>query len=206
MSKMVMTFALLVAACTAATAQTSGVQESDAAATASSSVTLSTSVSSLAHGWTSADSSRVASLCARDEKTIWSCETTNRKIASICSSAQLDEHRGYVQYRFGRAGHVELEFPQKRQNTQSEFTYKRYTRPLVTYLAIRFRSDGYTYKIYDQFNDEERPARREAYISVVPPGEGARSLDLNCRQPIAGSLMDLENIVTKSTDDDLTEP
>jgi hypothetical protein len=119
----------------------------------------------------------------------------------------LDATRGYVQYRFGRAGRVELEFPQQRENTQSAFTYKRYTRPLVTYLAVRFSAGGYTYKIYDQFNDEERPRRREAYISITPPSsDGARSLDLNCRRPVTGTLMDLEDVVTKSSDDDLTEP
>jgi hypothetical protein len=160
----------------------------------------------LAHGKTGADSSRAVSLCAPDEKTVWSCETTHRKIASICSSRQLDDHSGYVQYRFGRPGRVELEFPHQRQNTQSSFTYKRYTRPLVTYLAIKFTAGGHTYKIYDQFNDEEKPRRREAYISVLAPGGGAKTVDLNCRQPIAGTLMDLEDIVTKSTDDDLTEP
>jgi hypothetical protein len=162
----------------------------------------------LAHGSTAAaaETARSASLCATDEKTVWSCPTTTGKIASICSSRQLDDRRGYVQYRFGRPGHVELEFPQQKQNTQAAFTYKRYTRPLVTYLAIRFTAGGYTYKIYDRFNDEERPARRAAYISVVPPGEGARTVDLNCRKPIAGTLMDLEDVVKKSTDDDLTEP
>jgi hypothetical protein len=160
----------------------------------------------LAHGPSSERPASVVSLCARDEKTVWSCETTNRKIASICSSRQLDEHRGYVQYRFGRPGQVELVFPQQRQDTQSGFTYKRYTRPLVTYLAIRFTTGGYTYKIYDRFNDEERPARRDAYTSVVAPGEGAKTVDLNCRKPITGSLTALEDIVQKSTDDDLTEP
>jgi hypothetical protein len=119
----------------------------------------------------------------------------------------LDDRRGYVQYRFGRPGKVELEFPRERQNTQSAFTYKRYTRPLVTYLAIKFTAAGYTYKIYDESNDEEKPPRRVAYLSVVPPAEeGAKPFNLNCRQPVTGTLMGLEDVVTKSTSDDLTEP
>ena len=161
----------------------------------------------LAHNSTGAGVARAGSLCARDEQTIWSCEINgSRKTASNCGEAQMDAGRGYVQYRFGRPGRVELEFPRQRQNTQSAFTYKRYTRPLVTYLAIKFVVDRYTYKIYDESNDEERPGRRVARISVVPPGEGSKPGDLNCRKPIAGTLMSLEDVVTRSTGDDLTEP
>ena len=161
----------------------------------------------LAHNSNGAGGARASSLCARDEQTIWSCEIAgSRKTASICGSPQLDAGRGYVQYRFGRPGRVELEFPRQRQNTQSAFTYKRYTRPLVTSLAIKFTIDRYTYKIYDESNDEERPGRRAARISVVPPGEGSKPSDLSCRKPIAGTLMSLEDVVTRSTSDDLTEP
>jgi hypothetical protein len=197
MSKPILIFVLLLTACASVAAQTSE--------RGTSTPPVNDPLQgSLAHN--PARAARAASLCARDEKTIWSCETTNRKLASICSSEQLDDRRGYVQYRFGRSGHVELEFPRQRQNTQSAFTYKRYTRPLVSLLAIKFKAGGYTYKIYDESNDEEKPRRRAAYVSVVPPVEGAKPFDLNCRQPITGTLMDLEDVVTRSTSDDLTEP
>jgi hypothetical protein len=201
-SKTVLLLAVLLTACGTLIAQTSDERPG-------SSSLENGAPGTLAHNQTGAKRARAVSLCARDEETIWSCEidgSSSRKIASICGSKQLDERRGYVQYRFGRPRNVELEYPQGRANTQSAFTYKRYTRPLVTNLAIKFTVGGYTYKIYDESNDEERPGRRAARISVLPPGEGSKPLDLNCRKPIAGTLMSLEDVVTRSASDDLTEP
>ncbi|MBA3765555.1 MAG: hypothetical protein H0W99_00945 [Acidobacteria bacterium] len=137
---------------------------------------------------------KVTSLCARDEKTIWSCETANRKIVSICGSKQLDKQRGYLQYRFGRPGHVELEYPQARQNTQTAFAYFRYTRPLVTYLGLRFKINGYDYEVYDNSNEEEQGGS-EAGVTVTPAGSTAKTIDYRCRKPVVHHLIDLEEVV-----------
>src|ERR1044071_2779627 len=60
------------------------------------------------------------SLCARTEQIIFSCltkrsgsssPTTPAKIVSLCASRDLDKERGYLQYRYGLPGKVELEFP-----------------------------------------------------------------------------------------------
>jgi hypothetical protein len=157
--------------------------------------------------WGSQDSTRAASalpsaalkpvsLCAQNERAVWSCETVKeRKLVSICSSQVLDKMRGYVQYRFGRVGQVEMEFPRERVNTQAAFTYSRYTRPLVTYLKLEFVNNGFTYTISDDSNGEEKPARRDAYITVKPAGAAGARTQLRCRKPLVGSLMTLEDVV-----------
>jgi hypothetical protein len=142
----------------------------------------------------SAEPLKVISLCARDEKTIWSCETVNRKIVSICGAKRLDKERGYLQYRFGRPGHVELEYPQARQNTQTAFAYFRYTRPLVTYLGLRFKINEYDYEVYDNSNEEER-AGSEAGVTVTPAGNTAKTVDYRCRKPVVHHLIELEEVV-----------
>ncbi len=145
----------------------------------------------------SAEPLKVTSLCARNEKTIWSCETANRKIVSVCGSKQLDKQRGYIQYRFGGPGRVELEYPQQRQNTQTAFAYFRYTRPLVTYLGLRFKINEHAYEVYDNSNEEEGAGGggSEAGVTVTPAGNTAKMVDYRCRKNVVHHLTDLEEIV-----------
>lgn len=139
--------------------------------------------------------SKIVSLCTQEEKTIWSCQTTGRKIVSVCSSRELSKERGYVQYRFGRHGRVELEYPRQREHTQTAFSYFRYTRPLVTYLGLRFQTGGYDYEIYDNSSEEAAAAGSEAGVTVTPTGNTARAVDYRCRKPVAHHLIELEEIV-----------
>lgn len=150
------------------------------------------------------------SLCAQDEKVIFSCaiKGQEQKMLSICSSKRLDERVGYVQYRFGRAGKVELEFPQERRNTQAAFRYTRYTRPLVTYLVLRFETNGYLYSVHQNNNEEEKPPVNEATVTVSPLKAlktNAEPFEFRCREPVKGTLMSLEDVVPRS-DDDALEP
>ena len=187
MSKTVLMFSLLLAFCCSVPAQ------SNHARTGTPYFNPSLPASPV-HGLINAEPAKATSLCARDEKTIWSCETTKRKIVSICSSSQLDKQSGYVQYRFGLPGHVELEYPQQRENTQTAFAYFRYTRPLVTYLGLRFKIKEYDYEVYDNSNEEERGGS-EAGVKVTPAGNTDREVDHRCRKPIVHHLIELEEVV-----------
>jgi hypothetical protein len=150
----------------------------------------------LAHGLTTvAERAKVASLCTQDEKTIWSCETVGRKTISICGSRELNKERGYVQYRFGRPGHLELEYPRQRQQTQTAFSYFRYTRPLVTFLGLRFKIDEYEYEVYDNSNEEAGTHSSEAGVTVTPAGNTAKAVDYRCRKPVVHHLIELEEVV-----------
>lgn len=153
-------------------------------------------IPALAHSSsTEAGQAKIVSLCIEDEKTIWSCETTGRKIVSICSSRDLTKERGYVKYRFGRPGRVELEYPRHNQNTQTAFSYFRYTRPLVTYLGLRFKAGGYDYEIYDNSNEEAGGGSSEAGVTVTPTGNTAKAVDHRCRKQVVHHLIELEDVV-----------
>ena len=55
-------------------------------------------------------------LCAADERIIFSCTLRQPvKIVSVCAAKDLTNEKGYLQYRFGLPGKVELEFPKKLQ-------------------------------------------------------------------------------------------
>jgi|GEM_PF-1774271 len=145
---------------------------------------------------------RSASLCTAEETVLFSCKiaANEGKLLSLCGSKALGEKTGYIQYRFGHPGKVELEFPKEKAGSQSAFRYSRYTRPLVTYLELRFSLGGYRYSIQENHNEEESPPVDEAVIEVSRPDDGSaeRSITLRCRQPVTGSLMALEGIVPAS--------
>lgn len=137
---------------------------------------------------------RSKSLCQGNEQTIWSCTTVKNKLASVCASKDLAEDKGFVQYRFGSPGKIELAFPKERRGSPAAFKYKRYTRPLVTMLSLSFENEGITYEIHDDDNSEEKPPVRFASIDV---GDGVKNPSIVCRQPTVGSLMTLEGIVPR---------
>lgn len=144
---------------------------------------------------------KAKSLCAKEERVLWSCEIKGQgKQASICGSKELDQSRGYVQYRFERLEKIEMEFPRERINTQSRFVYFRYTRPRVTHLALKFENEGATYIIYQDDNSEEGTFVNEATINVRPAGANAKERTLRCRMPTSGTLMSLENLIPHTTE------
>jgi hypothetical protein len=61
----------------------------------------------------SASAYAAPSLCLADEAKIFSC-AAGKKIISVCSSKDLAADRGYLQYRFGSSGKVELTIPADR--------------------------------------------------------------------------------------------
>ena len=134
------------------------------------------------------------SLCRAGEQTIWTCTTVKNKVASVCASKDLAEETGYVQYRFGSPGKIELEYPKEREGSAQKFKYSRYTRPLVTMLTLEFEHQGVMYEIHDDDNYEEKPPVRAASIDIA---DGVRSASVECRQPVSGSLMKLETIVPR---------
>lgn len=139
------------------------------------------------------------SLCAANERVIFSAAVRrSTKLASLCASQQLDRSSGYVQYRFGRPGHLELQFPATRGRTQRQFCYGRSTAPMVTYLAAAFQTNGVRYEIH--YSDNERDASSDtgpaesAWIAVVQVTSKHELARLPLIVPATGSLMGLEHV------------
>ncbi len=139
------------------------------------------------------------SLCAKTENVIFNCRIEkSTKLLSVCGSKDLDQTKGYLQYRFGRTGAIELEFPADRQNTQKQFGYSRYTRPLVTYLTLSFETNGYEYSLHQDDNSEEKPPVNESRIEISKVGASGESKELKCSGRTFGSLISIEDFVPKS--------
>ncbi len=134
-------------------------------------------------------------LCSTQEQVILSCTLKKtERILSLCGSKNLSTNKGYLQYRFGKRSHIELAFPINRQGSQKAFTYARYTRPLVTYLQVRFVNLDYTYEIFAQSDATPGASFASTGIAVTPDSKKA-TRTFECSQPITGSLTKLEGIV-----------
>jgi len=133
-------------------------------------------------------------LCARDERVIFSCPIKRpAKIVSLCASKDLTNERGYVQYRFGLPGKIELEYPKERTGTQEKFHYTHYFRAQFDLTEISFTNDGYEYQITDDYNGEEKPAQSIQGVSVTAPGK-PKQVSLSCRTKPKADYTDLQAV------------
>lgn len=135
------------------------------------------------------------SLCARDERIIFSCPIRRpAKIVSLCASKNLTADQGYLQYRFGLPGKVELEFPKDRTGTQQKFQYMHYFRARFDLTEISFNIDGYEYQITDDYNAEEKPEQIIQGVSVKAPGKD-KETSLSCRTKPKADYTDLQAVL-----------
>lgn len=145
------------------------------------------------------------SLCARTERIIFSCLTKRAgkslarspsKIVSLCASRDLDKERGYLQYRYGLPGKIELEFPSSRSGTQELFQYTHYMRYQVDLTEINFEIDGYQYQIFDDYNGEEKPRISTEGVSVTAPGK-AKEVSFVCRTQARADYSKLDDVLRR---------
>lgn len=144
------------------------------------------------------------SLCRADEQVLFSCRVGDGpKLASVCGSRRLDAKQGYVQYRFGRAGALELEFPQEREGTQGAFRYAHYFRARVDRTELSFERGGYRYALYHYYEGDVRPAAEEAGVRVSRPGGAGEATEIRCRGRAINRLGILSSVVPNDEDSEL---
>ena len=137
---------------------------------------------------------QAGSLCENTEKVVFSCAIAKpAKIVSLCSSKELTRDRGYLQYRFGLPGKIELEFPKEREQTQSAFKYSHYFRAQFDQTEISFTQDGYEYAIFDDYNGEQKPAQHDQGVRITPPNNG-KEVTLSCRGKARAQYGDLAEV------------
>ena len=122
-----------------------------------------------------------ASLCGKDEKTIFTCQVKpSTKTVSLCSSASLTKTEGYLQYRFGLPGKVELEYPKDRTVSREAFAYSHYFRAKVDLTEISFSLDRYSYTVFDNYNGEEKPTISSQGVTVTS-SDNQKEVTYTCR-------------------------
>jgi hypothetical protein len=135
-------------------------------------------------------------LCAADERVIFSCTLRQPvKIVSVCAAKDLTNEKGYLQYRFGLPGKVELEFPKDRTNTQQQFEYSHYFRARVDLTEINFTVNGVSYSVFDDYQGEERPAVSEQGVSINWPGTNKKEVRYVCASKPKADYADLQDVL-----------
>lgn len=134
-------------------------------------------------------------LCAKEERVIFSCPVKKpAKIVSVCASKDLTSDRGYLQYRFGLPGKIELEFPKDRTGTQEKFHYTHYFRAQFDLTEISFTIDGYEYSVFDDYNGEEKPTVSLQGVSVTAPDK-PKEVSFVCRTKPKADYSDLQAVL-----------
>jgi hypothetical protein len=135
--------------------------------------------------------------CGPSEAIIFSCRIKgSTKIVSLCASKQLSKEAGYLQYRFGRPGAVELTFPEEKRNSQAQFLFNHYFRAQVDETQVIFKNGAYTYSIYDDYaGDIKPPEKRRGVMVENESGAGPENQDFECTGPVISRLANLEEII-----------
>lgn len=146
------------------------------------------------------------SLCRAEEQIFFSCPVTrSSKLISLCGSKSLDARRGYLQYRLGRPGAVELQFPRDRANTQRVFRHAHYFRAQVDRTEVTFDNEGYRYVVFDYYEGDIKPAVRESGVRVRRHGANTNETELTCDGKPTSKLGGLESIVPRDNDNPLNQ-
>ena len=97
--------------------------------------------------WSTGSYAVSSPLCAANEQTLWHCVFKNHKSSALCASAHLTANQGYLQYRFGVPGSIELAFPSSREQSHDAFRYAYYFRYQANYDTVRFTNNGVAYSL-----------------------------------------------------------
>ena len=86
-------------------------------------------------------------MCSAHEEIYFSCPV-GKKIISVCASGNISPESGYVQYRFGRPGSPELEFPTKSYPPKDRFSISDFHGGNTNSVHLKFKTGGYTYVVF----------------------------------------------------------
>jgi len=142
-------------------------------------------------------------LCRGEEQIFFSCPVAaSAKIVSHCGAKIIDTRRSYVQYRFGRVGALELQYPRERANTQRAFRYAHYFRSKMDRTEIIFDNQDFRYVVFDYYEGDARPGIKEAGVRVTRHRREQETVLKYSGNPIS-RLGNLESIVPRDMDNPL---
>jgi hypothetical protein len=88
-------------------------------------------------------------LCTSGERVLFSCRMKEKSVA-LCASADLGRTTGYVQYRFGTAQKLELQYPKEKEPAESNFFISSIAYSGGGEARVRFLRNNVSYYIYER--------------------------------------------------------
>ena len=129
------------------------------------------------------------SLCHARETTYFSCGTARHKTISLCGALPSN-----LQYRYGSATRLELEFPKLASDGPGRFRYAHYARFQTDRAEVSFHHADTDYAVFD-YNEN---GRRSAGVQVTTAN--GKELQVRCAGAIRGNLDGLGQILQCDTD------
>jgi hypothetical protein len=139
-----------------------------------------------------ADARATASLCAASEQTFFACQTSKKKLISVCGALP-----GPLQYRFGTRQEVQLRYPLDAATGPAAFKFAHYVRSQVDRIEVTFSNQGHDYAVFD-YNEGRR---ERAGVRVTTP-EG-KEQEVTCAKPITSRLLKLKDALPCDADNAL---
>lgn len=124
--------------------------------------------------------SSTGSLCHLPEATYFSCNTSRHKTISLCGALPAS-----LQYRYGSAARVEMQFPDAAGQGPEQLRYAHYGRFQTDRSEVTFSRADTDYAVFDYTED----GRRRAGVHVTT-ADGAEH-EASCVGPIRGQLAPL---------------
>ena len=132
-------------------------------------------------------------LCTAQETVYFSCPAAHGRWIALCGSVSSASPAA-LQYRYGRQGAVELQYPDRAADGARQFLYAHYFRAQVDRFEIRFDIAGNDYVVYDDAEE----GRHASGVRVTTPD--AKEHDVACTARATSRLIDLEHVVRCDAD------
>ena len=107
------------------------------------------------------------SLCDLNKEIIsYTCELVNHKTVSVCASRNLTPETGYIVYRYGLPGNIELTYPKELRNPVGLFFYSSTWAQLGGQTSLSFFNEPYRYTVFNHWFVKGKDTVFRAGVSV----------------------------------------
>jgi hypothetical protein len=132
------------------------------------------------------------SLCHAQETTYFSCGTVRHKTISLCGALP-----SVLQYRYGSAAHLELQFPEQASDGAAQLRYAHYSRFQTDRSEVTFSHTDTGYAVFDYSENGKRSA------GVHATTVDGKEREVRCAGPIQGQLAALGKSLACDSDNAL---
>lgn len=134
----------------------------------------------LVPAWVHAEAPVASSLCHAPETAYFSCDTARHRTISLCGRLPAD-----LQYRYGTAARIELQFPDQAAQGAQQLRYAHYSRFQTERSEVTFSHADTDYAVFDYTENGRRSS------GVHATRADGSEVEIRCAGPVHGQLAPL---------------
>lgn len=128
-------------------------------------------------------------MCQAGETNYFSCDTARHRTISLCGTVPAN-----LQYRYGEASRVELQFPGDASQGTSQLRYAHYSRYQTERAEVTFSRADTDYAVFDYTEN----GKRSAGVHVTTAD--GKEVEIRCAGPLRGKLVTLQKSLRCDSD------